>query len=170
MKILSVINIVIRIKMVQVCSYNAQGTIECVTKEVIYETEAEFEKKGMQQFWKEQKAEGPPIGVTNSQVNGKSGMNWIGSQSELIPVKDPVRDIIAPPYTTENIDWKRYEKPLYPFAASEWNEKTGEPYSWIPKVEAFTNKISTWTSRLETGNIYTSLEGQEDIFEKNTLK
>lgn len=155
--------------MSKVCSYNAQGEIECVTKKVETITAAQFDQQGKQQFWKEQHEEGVPIGATEPQIKGKSFPTWIGNQPEVMPLKDPVRDLVIPPYTSENMDWKRYEKPIYPFAASEWNEKTKEPYAWIPKVEAFTNKQSTWTSRLEVGTTYASPDGNEVVFEDKKI-
>lgn len=155
--------------MSKVCSYNAQGDIECVTKEVEHITAKQFDQQGKQLFWRELHKEGDPVGATEPQIKGRSFPKWIGNQPEVTPMKDPVRDIVIPPYTSENIDWKRYDKPVYPFAASEWNEKTKDPYAWIPKVEAFTNKRNTWICHSEVGKMYASPDGNEVFFDDSKI-
>ena len=155
--------------MIQTGFYSAQGIIEYSSKELVQETAQEFDKKGAQELWKERTADGYPIGATEEQVQGKTKQLWIDKQPTLVPVKDSIRDIVPPPYDSEQIDWKRFEKPTYPFAASEWEEKQRSINAWVPNVEAFSNRTQTWTGNNQNNISYASPEWEEKPFEKYNL-
>jgi len=153
----------------QVASYNAQGIIEYKEKEFVQETAQEFETRGVESYWKERTAKGFPIGSAEKQLEIEQ-KQWIGDQPSVVPIRDPVRDIVAPPYNSEQIDWKRFEKPMYPFASSEWEDKNRTRHAWVPGVEPFTNQKPTFTGIVKNGPTYASLDWSDKNYEAYSIK
>ncbi len=155
----------------KICSYNSQGIIECIERDVSYTTVDKFERKGNQIFDKERKNIGYPLLATESQVKGQEQNKWIAYQTDFTLPKDPDRDIISPPNDIYTIDWKRYQKPLYPFGSEpEWGEDPIS-YSIIHKnnKELSNNTNTTWISNAPKCNKFTSSQWKEELFEENTI-
>lgn len=153
----------------QVASYSTQGIIEYKEKEVEFETAQEFDARGVASYWKERTAQGSPIGASETQLVSEP-KPWIGDQAPIVPVKDSVRDIVAPPYSSEQIDWKRFERPTYPFASSEWEQKDRAQYAWVPGVEPFTNQKPTFTGVPQKSPTYASLDWTDKQYEVYSTK
>jgi hypothetical protein len=154
----------------KICAYNSQGVIECIEREVSYTTVDKFEKQGNQIFDKERKNIGYPLLATENEVKGREMNKPVSTQTDFTLPEDPDRDIILPPHDIYTIDWKRYQKPLYPFGSEpEWGESPIS-YSIIDTTnEISSNKNITWVSNMPKCNKFTSSQWKEDIFEENTL-
>jgi hypothetical protein len=130
----------------KLCSFDAQGEIVCVQHTVDY---TNFNEKSA-----------PQMNKAHSSV----GMKGIDEDKAIDPKIVSAPDagaIVPPPNDTYNMDWKRYEKPLYPFALeSTWGDKT-IGYTSVPV------STSTWTSHAPRCPNFMSSQWEELSFDQN---
>jgi hypothetical protein len=159
--------------MVQVCTYNPQGVIQCEEKPFVsneIDNVMTFDIQGAQDARKSRRVEGAPFPATEDQGRGRERQRWIGDQPSVVPMKNPVRDIVAPPYGMEDIPVQMVNRPLYPFAASTWEMKGKDGIMTVPKtVETFTVNTNGLTGTMSGTTNYASLDWTDEKVEKYIL-
>lgn len=137
----------------KLCSFNAQGEIVCVQHSVDYTSVDTFKKQGAEMIQAE-RAERASLSVVTDE-----DQKWTGINTEVV-TSPGASAIVSPPNDAYNMDWKRYEKPLYPFALEPaWGDNS-IGYSSIPLSD-------TWTSHTPRCTTFMSSQWDALAFDQN---